>query len=57
MKRGLMNGRQLTQEEWANPEEKKWIDELVAEGVARATPFAWKDNFQCEVRYIISEAR
>lgn len=52
MKRGLASGRQLTQEEWAHPKERQWVDELVANGDAIATPWKYRDNFQCEVRFI-----
>ena len=52
MKAGLQAGRILIQEEWADPEEIKAVDELVAEGIAVATPWEYKDNFQCERRRI-----
>jgi hypothetical protein len=52
MARGLAAGRTLTQEEWAHPSERAWVDELVAAGSAIATPWKYRDNFQCEVSYI-----
>ena len=50
MKAGLLSGRRLRQEEWASREEIAAVDELVAEGIARATPWSYRDGFQCEVR-------
>jgi hypothetical protein len=50
MRAGFLQGRSLTQEEWADPNEIKALDELVAEGIAEATPWEYKDNFQCERR-------
>jgi hypothetical protein len=52
MREGFSRGRTLIQEEWANPQEIKWIDELISEGVATATPWEYKDNFQCERRRV-----
>lgn len=52
MEKGLALGRTLIQEEWSNPQEIIWVDELIAEGKARATPWEYKDNFQCERRRI-----
>lgn len=52
MEQGLAQGKTLTQEEWAHPKEIAWIDELVAEGKAFATPWKYKDNFQCEMRRV-----
>jgi len=49
---GFIQGRTLTQEEWAHPLEKQWVNELIAEGKAIATPWEYKDNFQCERRVI-----
>ena len=49
---GLLQGRTLTQEDWSPPETIKAVDELVEEGVAIATPWAYRDNFQCEVRFV-----
>ena len=49
---GLRAGRTLIQEEWANPQEIAWVDELIAEGKAHASPWEYKDNFQCERRSI-----
>lgn len=55
MRTGLAQGRRLVQEEWAHPLEKRWVDELVAEGAANATPFTYIPNFQC-ARRIVSGA-
>lgn len=52
MRIGLEQGRQLTQEEWAAEHEIAAVEELKAEGIAIVTPWKYKDNFQCEVRYI-----
>lgn len=53
MREGFAKGRTLTQEEWAHPSEIKWLDELVAEGVATVTaPWEYKDNFQCSRRKV-----
>ena len=49
---GLRAGRTLIQEEWADAEEIRAVDELIAEGKARATPWEWRDGFQCERRRI-----
>ena len=49
---GFKQKRTLTQEEWANPQEIAWIDELVAEGKCTATPWKYKDTFQCEMRKV-----
>lgn len=49
---GLRCGRGLTQEEWAHPDEIRFVDELIAEGIAAASPFEYKDEFQCERRLI-----
>ncbi len=49
---GFAKGRSLIQEEWAHPLEKQWIEELIAEGKATATPWQYKDNFQCEMRRV-----
>lgn len=49
---GLAKGRQLIQEEWADTEEIKWVDELIAEGKAKATPWEYSGGFQCERRLI-----
>ncbi|MGJ5163214.1 hypothetical protein [Bradyrhizobium sp. HKCCYLR1051] len=53
---GLNAGRPLIQEEWANPQEIAWVDELIAEGIAQATPFEWKPGFQCERRIVTRAA-
>lgn len=52
MRIGLGKGWRLCQEEWSTPDEIKWVDELVEEGFAVATPFKYHDNFQCERRYV-----
>lgn len=52
IRQGLAQGRRLIQEEWAHPLEKQWVDELVAEGIAAATPFTYVENFQCERRIV-----
>lgn len=52
MRAGLAAGRRLSQEEWAHPLEKQWVDELVAEGAAQATPWEYSGNFQCECRTV-----
>lgn len=57
MEDGFAKGRTLTQEEWANPQEIKWIDELIAEGKATATPWEYKDEFQCERRKVTGVRR
>ena len=49
---GLAHGRTLIQEEWAHPQERVWVDELVREGKAIAGPWEFKPNFQCERRRI-----
>lgn len=52
MREGFAKGHTLIQEEWAHPSEIQWIDELIAEGRAKATPWEYKDNFQCERRRV-----
>jgi len=52
MAKGLAAGRRLTQEEWADPAEIRAVDELIAEGKATATPWEYRDGFQCERRII-----
>jgi hypothetical protein len=56
MAAGFARGRSLTQEEWANPSEIKWVDELIAEGKATAEPWAYHGNFQCEKRRVTGVA-
>ncbi len=56
MAAGFARGRSLTQEEWANPAEIKWVDELIAEGKATAEPWAYHSNFQCEKRRVTGVA-
>lgn len=52
MEAGLAAGRRLIQEEWADSSEINAVDQLVSEGKAQATPWQWKDNFQCMRRII-----
>ena len=52
MAEGLAAGRTLIQEEWANSDEIEWVDELIAEGRAVATPWEYRDGFQCLRRRI-----
>lgn len=52
MRRGLLAGRMLTQEEWSHADEIRAVDELVAEGIAHAGPWLWRDGFQCERRIV-----
>lgn len=49
---GLAAGRRLIQEEWADGSEIDAVDQLVSEGKAQASPWQWKDNFQCMRRVI-----
>ncbi len=58
MRAGFALGRELTQEEWANPAEIRALDELIEEGVAEVTaPWEYKDNFQCERRKVQGKLR
>ena len=52
MAAGFAKGKSLIQEEWAHPSEKKWIDELIAEGKATAAAWEYRDNFQCSMRRV-----
>jgi len=53
MRNGFASGRTLTQEEWAHPDEIKWLDELIADGVAVVSaPWEYKDGFQCARRRV-----
>lgn len=52
MEAGFARGRTLTQEEWADASEIAGVDELVTEGKATATPWEYKDGFQCERRIV-----
>ena len=52
MRKGLATGRSLIQEEWAAASEIVAVDELVLEGFATATPWEYKDGFQCERRVV-----
>lgn len=56
MEEGLAKGRTLIQEEWADKREIAFVDELIAEGKAEATPWEYKDNFQCRRRRITRKA-
>lgn len=55
IKLGLSAGRRLIQEEWSSAEEIRAVDELVAEGLAIATPWAYRDGFQCEMRSVVGK--
>jgi hypothetical protein len=55
MRAGLLAGRRLIQEEWAHPDEIRFVNELVAEAIAVASAWEWSDGFQCE-RRIITQA-
>lgn len=52
MRAGLEAGRALVQEEWAHPDEIRFVDELVAEGVCVAGPWEYRDGFRCERRRV-----
>ncbi len=52
MRQGLAAGRTLIQEEWSTPEEIAIVDKLISEGFAEASPWEYKDNFQCEHRRV-----
>ena len=52
MREGLARGRRLMQKEWADPKEIAAVDQLVAEGVAKATPWEYHGNFQCSRRIV-----
>lgn len=52
IERGLAAGRTLIQEEWAHPQEVAWVEELIAEGKAVASPWEYLDTYQCERRRI-----
>lgn len=53
MRRGLLQGRTLIQEEWAGLQEDKWLDELIAEGIAEVVrPWGYSENFQCSYRKV-----
>ena len=56
MEQGFALGRTLVQEEWAHPQEIAWVDDLVAEGKAIATPWEYHDNYQCERRRVTGRA-
>jgi len=49
MREGFARGKTLVQEEWSNALEIKWVDELIAEGVAAVSaPWEYLDSYQCE---------
>jgi hypothetical protein len=52
MVQGFNEGRTLIQEEWSDPGEIKDIDDLIASGYCTATPWEYKDGFQCERRRV-----
>lgn len=52
MREVFHRGKTLIQEEWANPSEIQWVDELIAEGTATSTRWEYKDGFQCQRRRI-----
>ena len=53
MREGFAKGRTITQEEWANPDEIKWLNELIAEGACTVSaPWEYKDGFQCQRRRV-----
>lgn len=53
MREGFARGKTLVQEEWSNASEIKWVDELIAEGVAVVSaPWQYLDGFQCERRRV-----
>jgi hypothetical protein len=52
MELGLSQGRILIQEEWASKQEIIYVDELVSEGKAIVTPWRYRNNFQCKMRYV-----
>lgn len=52
MRAGLAAGRRLIQEEWAHPDEIRFVNELVTEAIAIAGAWEWSDGFQCERRTI-----
>ena len=53
MRQGFAEGRTLTQEEWAYPDEIRWLDELIADGAAIiSAPWEYKGGFQCRRRRV-----
>jgi len=53
LEQGFAQGRIATQEEWAHPQEIKWVDELISEGKAEViAPWEYLDTFQCERRRV-----
>mgnify|MGYP003499421023 FL=1 len=53
MEHGFAQGRSLTQEEWAHPDEISWVDNFIAEGRAEVvSDWCYKDGFQCERRIV-----
>ncbi|MBL4757515.1 MAG: hypothetical protein JKY32_07725 [Rhizobiales bacterium] len=52
---GLAAGRSLIQEEWASDKEIEWVDELISEGIAKAShDWEYHDNYQCKRRRIVA---
>lgn len=54
---GLIQGWRLCQEEWADEESIKAVDELVKEGIAVATPWEYIDSYQCERRIVTRKVK
>jgi hypothetical protein len=54
MRVGLLSGRRLIQEEWAHPDEIRFVNELEAEAIAVASAWEWSDRFQCELRSVVA---
>jgi hypothetical protein len=52
IKSTLLSNRTITQDEYAKPEEIEAVDELVAEGFAIATPWAYRSPHTCKVRFV-----
>lgn len=58
MEIGLAQGRTLIQEEWADREEIRIVDELIEEGKAISFDgWHYEDNFQCSMRRIVKGPR
>jgi len=56
MRKGFKQGRTLIQEEWADQEEIKAVNELLAEGVCFVDDdWEYLEGFQCERRVIIGK--
>ena len=52
MRTGLLAGRVLIQEEWADQSEIEAVDALVKEGFAQSTAWTYSKNLQCESRRV-----